>query len=151
MNYMPDISQGPFWKLIGMKLVGTCERGCVLELKVSRKNLHAFNRVHGGVIASLIDSAIGFAAHKTISSNVGANTCQLSINYIRPVEIGEVIRARSDLIHCGMTTIFGICKVENSKGENIAYGTATMIVKPVNILYKKKVAAQNKLPQKRMK
>ncbi len=141
---MKDISKGPFWKLIGMKVKETYDRGCVLELKVSRKNLHGFDRVHGGVIASLIDSAIGFAVHNTIVPDLGANTCQMNINYIRQVEIGEVIRARSELIHCGMTTILGVCKVENMKGENVAHGSATMIVKPRNVLYKKKSSPPKK-------
>jgi acyl-CoA thioesterase len=132
-----DISKGPFWSLIGMKIICINDRGCLLELKVQKKNLHSHGRVHGGVIASLIDSSIGFAAHHTIPAGLGTNTSQLSVNYLRPVEMGETIRASAELIHCGKITVVGICDVSNQKGEKIAHGTAVMIVKPVDILYKR--------------
>ncbi len=118
-----------------MELIGTSDRGCVLELHVKKKNLHAYDRVHGGVMASLINSAIGYAAHRLIRPGFGANTSQLSVNYLRSAEIGEVLTASSDLIHCGAATIVGTCRVCNQNGEEVAFGTATLIVKPVEVLY----------------
>jgi len=132
-----DISKGPFWNLIGMKIISINESSCSLELKVKKKNLHSHDRVHGGVIASLIDSSIGYAAHRAIPAGLGTNTSQLSVNYLRQAEIGETIRALAKLIHCGTTTVVGICEVSNQKGERIAYGMATMIVKPIETLYKR--------------
>ena len=67
----------------------------------------------------------------------GANTSQLSVNYLRSVEIGEVLTASSDLIHRGAATIVGTCRVCNQNGEEVAFGTATLIVKPVEVLYGK--------------
>ena len=48
MKKARDISKGPFWKLIEMELIGASDRGCVLQLHVKKKNLHAYDRVHGG-------------------------------------------------------------------------------------------------------
>ena len=133
-----DISSGAFWILIGMRLSSYNDKSCELELRVRKKNLHAFNRAHGGVVASLIDSAIGFAAHNIVSAGFGTNTSQLNINYIKQVELGEIIRASAEIIHCGKTTMVGICQVRNQKGDKVAFGTATLITKPMDTLYKGK-------------
>lgn len=37
MKKARDISKGPFWKLIEMELIGTSDRGCVLELHVKKR------------------------------------------------------------------------------------------------------------------
>jgi len=122
------ISDSPFWKAIGMKVVDTNDCGCTLELHVKEENLNAYSKVHGGVIASLIDSAIGMAAHNSLPAGSGTNTAQLSVYYLRSVKQGEVIRASSELIHRGKTTMMGNCRVIDEKGEVIAHGSATLIV-----------------------
>lgn len=139
-----DISSGPFWSLIGMSVISCCYNCSVLKLKVRKKNLHAFNKVHGGVIASLIDSAIGYAAHNVVPPGFGSNTSQLSINYIKQVELGEIITASAEIIHIGKTTMVGICDVKNHNGDKVAFGTATLIVKPIETLYKMKTVNSSK-------
>lgn len=123
-----QISNSHFWKAVGMKVVDAKDCKCTLELHVKEENLNAYNKVHGGVIASLIDSSIGYAAHNNIPDGYGTNTAQLSVYYLRSVNPGEVIRASAELIHCGKTTIMGNCRVFDARGETIAHGSATLIV-----------------------
>lgn len=133
-----DISQGPFWQLIGMKVVDKWERGCTVELEVKEKNLHAYGRVHGGTVASLVDSAIGLAAHDYLPPEQGTNAVQLNVNFIRPAARGEILRATSELVHCGRTTIVGICRVVDSQGKLVACGSATLAVRSLADFYGEK-------------
>ncbi len=136
-----DISQGPFWQLIGMKLVSKWERGCTLELEVQEKNLHSYRRAHGGTIASLVDSAIGFAAHEYLSPDQGSNAVQLNVNFVRPAYRSEILKATSELIHCGRTTIVGVCRIVDSHEKLVAYGSATLVVRSLVDFYRKRTIA----------
>lgn len=119
------VTASPFWQLVGIKAVDRWERGCVLELKVDKKNLNLYGLVHGGCVATLIDAAIGFAAHKFLPAGQVCTAIQLNVNFIRPAEEGEVLRATSEIIHCGRTTMVGVCRVTDSSGRVVAYGSGT--------------------------
>ena len=112
-----------------MQIADINGRKCTLELNVQGKNLNAYNKVHDGVIASLIYSTIGAAAHNYTPEGFGTNTAQLGMHYLRPVKEGEIIRASAEIIHIGVKNMMGNCKIVNTKGEIVAWRNFTILTK----------------------
>jgi len=51
--------------------------------------------VHGGLVCTLLDSAIGCAVHTTLSAGVAYTSIELKVSYLRPVHAGMALRARA--------------------------------------------------------
>ncbi|HEY0386257.1 MAG TPA: PaaI family thioesterase [Pyrinomonadaceae bacterium] len=79
----------PFARLLGLEL-GAIERGAAtLHLAVRDELKQNRGVVHGGVIASLIDTAAAFAAITLLESDESTTTIDLTIHYLRPLTAGR--------------------------------------------------------------
>ncbi len=124
------VSSSPWYRLIGMK--PKLEDGKVIvELSLDRdKHLQALGLVHGGVIASVLDSAIGLNVNRELAKfKKTAVTAQLNIHYLRPVREGK-ITGTGKILHMGSRVAVGYGEVRNEKGELVATGTATFYITP---------------------
>ncbi|NRD78755.1 PaaI family thioesterase [Bacillus sp. BRMEA1] len=83
--------------------------------------------IHGGITATLLDTAMGSIAHFHLPEGFGAVTNQLNIHYIAP-GIGDAIRCRAEIIHKGTKTIVVAGEAYRSDGRKIAYATATFFI-----------------------
>ena len=63
--------------------------------------------VHGGVVCTLLDSAIGCAVHTTLAAGVGYTSIELKVSYLRPVHAGMPLRARGWVVKPGRRVAFG--------------------------------------------
>jgi uncharacterized protein (TIGR00369 family) len=84
--------------------------------------------VHGGVIATIADIAMGFAAFSLVPANKGVVTSKLDIAYLRPAKNGKLI-AKATVIKQGNLLYY--CEAEiimqHEKEEIlVARGYATM-------------------------
>ncbi|MCR8864227.1 PaaI family thioesterase [Priestia megaterium] len=115
----------PFWDYIGIeeKLL---ERGYAeLKITIQPQLLQGRGTVHGGVIATLIDAAVGSAVRSSLSEDESASTVELK--YTRP-GIGDYLVAKSTLSHRGKTLAVGEVKIEDSSGKLVALGSATYMI-----------------------
>ena len=85
--------------------------------------------VHGGLAATLLDSAMGCAVHSTLPAGAGYTTLEIKVNYIRPMsaETGEV-RCEANIIHAGGRTATAEGKVLDQEGKLYAHGTTTCMI-----------------------
>jgi uncharacterized protein (TIGR00369 family) len=85
----------PFAHLLGIEL-GEVERGAAtLHLRVRDELKQNHGVVHGGVTASLIDTASAFAVLTLLEPDQGTTTVDLTIHYLRPLLTGRATaRAR---------------------------------------------------------
>jgi uncharacterized protein (TIGR00369 family) len=67
--------------------------------------------VHGGVFATLLDSAMGCAVHSTLPAGVGYTTLELKVNFIK------ALTARTGLVHCEGTVLSGGRQVATAEGR----------------------------------
>ena len=94
----------PFAHLIGMELGEVTRGAATLHLTV-RDNLRQ-NRgvVHGGVTASLIDTAAAFAILTLLEPGQSTTTIDLTIHYLRPLMDGQAI-AHARVLRAGRRLI----------------------------------------------
>ncbi|KZZ82976.1 PaaI family thioesterase [Bacillus sp. SJS] len=83
--------------------------------------------VHGGITATLADSAMGTLAHKLLPAHLAAVTSELKINYTAP-GIGSFLTCKAKLIHKGTKTLLMESSIYREDGKLIAYSTATFFI-----------------------
>jgi uncharacterized protein (TIGR00369 family) len=83
--------------------------------------------VHGGILATLIDSAMGSLVNRSLPPEEYAVTTELKINYLRPGK-GEQLRAEATFLHRGQTLVVLEGSVYDDRNKRIAHGTGTFIV-----------------------
>ena len=69
--------------------------------------------VHGGAIASLIDTASAFVILTAIDENERVTTTDLTIHYLRPVTLGRML-ARARIVRGGRRRFVVNVEVENN-------------------------------------
>jgi uncharacterized protein (TIGR00369 family) len=123
------INNCPYFRLLSMNVLELSPGHALLESILEEKHLQAFGFVHGGALASIIDTVAFWAAFCDLDENTGITSVDLKLNYLAPVKEGKLI-ARGKLIKLGKT--LGLCEAEitNGDGRMIAQGTSTLIVLP---------------------
>lgn len=86
--------------------------------------------VHGGWIATLLDSALGCAVHTTLPPNRGYTTATLELKMVRPITAATGrVRAEARVVHGGnrMATAEGRL-VALADGKLLAHATTTCLI-----------------------
>jgi uncharacterized protein (TIGR00369 family) len=81
--------------------------------------------VHGGMISTLADSAMGRSLRTLKPGVVRAMSFDLKLNFIAAAKIGETLRATGRVIHAGRRTAVTECRVEGENSRLVATASAT--------------------------
>lgn len=122
-----DVPDSNFWKLLGMRVQKLDKGTAELVLPVSEKLFQLFGVVHGGAIASLVDSVIGLAVNAFLDRGQRAATVEMNVNYLQPVTEGRLI-ATGNILQQGSRIIVGTAEVRDEGGRLVACGRATYII-----------------------
>ena len=125
-----DLPPAPIQDLLGFDLVESSEGRTVFALVPEERHYNPIGAVHGGVAATLLDSAMGAAVHTTLPLGSAYSTLETKFNLVRAItaETGE-IRAEGVVVHRGsrMATAEGRI-TRASDGNLLAHGTSTCLV-----------------------
>ena len=134
IEYLRAIARGeapapPFARLLGFELE-TIEEGRVsFVLEPAEFHYNPFDVMHGGVAASLFDSALGCAVQSLLPAATTAPTIELHINYIRPVTISTGrIRCTGQVVHLGKRSATAEGRLVDMHGKLYAHATGTFVV-----------------------
>ncbi|MDR4886623.1 PaaI family thioesterase [Fredinandcohnia sp. QZ13] len=83
--------------------------------------------VHGGITATLLDSAMGSIVHHVIPQEKAAVTTEMKINYVAP-GIGKELRCVAKMIHKGTKICVTEGKVYRDDGRLIAHATGSFFI-----------------------
>lgn len=101
-----------------------------LRLTVTDQLLNANGVMHGGVSATLLDTVAGFGARPNLPAGAMMSTIQLSVTFVAPVNVGDVIVATSDVLHVSVRHVLATATlVRESDGAVLAHGDASYAVK----------------------
>lgn len=127
---MNDVAKAPSraWAWLGLRLVETGEGTATVEMIATEDMANHSGFVHGGMISTLADSAMGRSL-RTLSPGVTrAMSFDLKLNFISAARIGETLRAKGNVIHAGRRTAVMECRVEGAAGRLVATASATFAV-----------------------
>ena len=119
----------PFNKLLGIRIVRRHSDGVTIELKIRGELLNSAGAIHGGVLASMADTATGIALHHHFGGRRPITTTDLKINYLRPIAQGKAT-ARSHLVRVGKTLGVGRVELFDSERKLAAIAIVTYMILP---------------------
>jgi len=92
--------------------------------------LQPFGVVHGGNVATLIDTAAFWACFLSMDSDDdGLASVDLKLNYLAAARV-EALRCEGTLIKAGKTLSYAEAEVRTADGRLIAHGTSTLMRLP---------------------
>ena len=86
----------------GMTLTVPAPGQAEYEMRIRDEHLSSPDTAHGGVVAGLMDAALGAAA-LTLAFTTGefVSTVEFKLNYLAPVHLHDQLRARAHVEHAG--------------------------------------------------
>ena len=116
----------PYANHLGIQLIDMQPDMATLSLPFANSLITIGTTVHGGAIASLIDTAAMVAAWSddSVPDNLRGSTVSLTITYLAPAE-REDIQAMARVLQRGRNLVFLDVKVQTVSGKNIASGLVT--------------------------
>ena len=123
------VNNSPFLKHLFMRLESISLDNATVLLVISECHLQPFQIVHGGVLATLIDTATFWASFLRIPENAGLVNIDLKLNYLKTASNG-ILSASGHCIKSGRTLSYAEAAVKNENGELMAHGTSTLLILP---------------------
>jgi len=114
----------PFSQLIGMKLVDLRPDEAVLSIEMRDDLRQPSGVLHGGVTATLIDTAMAFAVRTRLAIDEATATIDLTVHYLRPHITGTFI-CTAKVVRAGKRIFTVSADVVNETGKLIATGLST--------------------------
>jgi uncharacterized protein (TIGR00369 family) len=114
-------------ELLGIEPISWGEGRSELALTVDDRHLRNLPILHGGVTATLLDSALGVAANTVAPTDRLTVTAQLNINFIRPAFPGERLLATGQVRHSGRQSVVVTGEVRCKSGELVATASGTFL------------------------
>lgn len=117
-------------RLIGMRLEAIDIDRATLLLDIdARRHYQPFGIVHGGVLATLIDTATFWAAYMRLPQDTGLVNIDLKLNYLQPAAGGR-LTAEGRCIRPGRTLSYTEAHIYDESGALLAHGTSTLMALP---------------------
>lgn len=115
----------PYYRLLGLRAEAGEPAGRSKLLLDSRSDLeNSRGDVHGGVIASLLDAAMGVAVRSAQKPGEGATTVSLTVHYVAPGR--GTLTARGRVVRTGRTFASVEASVSDARDNVVAHAISTM-------------------------
>src|SRR3954451_20673405 len=136
IDYLNMIAAGevpppPIAVLLGFELVEVEEGRAVFAVTPGEFHYNPIGVVHGGLAATLLDSAMGCAVHSTLPAGAAYTTLEVNVNFARAItgDTGRVLCAAT-LIHRGRTVATAEGRITaEATGKLLAHGTTTCLLR----------------------
>ncbi|WP_421384417.1 PaaI family thioesterase [Bacillus salacetis] len=100
---------------------------CEVTIPITPLTYNSLEIVHGGITATLVDTAMGTLANQLLPEGFGAVTTNLNVHYLAPGRQGN-LTARGTLVHKGSKTLVIDGKVFSDDGKTVAHSTGSFFV-----------------------
>ncbi len=128
MNIDDFAASSPFHRFLGFEILSCADGRAEVKLPFRDEFLRrdGSRRIHGGVVATLIDVAGNLAVFSTVRA--GVQTVDLRVDYLRPCR--GTLMARSRAIRIGRTVAVADIEIDDGDGVLVAIGRALFSLPP---------------------
>ena len=110
--------------MIGMRLTEMLPGEAVIEIEMRDELRQPHGLLHGGVTATLIDTAMAFAVITKLSEDEKASTVDLTVHYLRPHTDGKIV-CIAKVVRAGKRILTLSADVYNEQEKLIATAVST--------------------------
>lgn len=115
--------------LLGMATELVEDGRVVFAFEASEELANPFGTVHGGIVATVLDSAMGMAAMTVVPDGVATTTASLEVKYLRPVATDAgTLRAEGTVVHAGRRVVTAEGRLVGPDNRLFATATTTCVV-----------------------
>ena len=127
-----ELPQPPIAELMRMRLVSADTGTATFECEPDESHYNPIGTVHGGLMCTVLDSALGCAVQSTLGRGQGYTSIEITVNYLRPVF------AHTGLLTCvakvtkpGNRVAFADGVITDAAGKTVATATGSLLVFPI--------------------
>lgn len=120
----------PIMATLGFEPAAKAEPGrVVFTCTPGEHHYNPIGVVHGGLHATLLDSAAGCAVHSTLPAGMGYTSLDLSIKFLRPVSTQTgVVRAVGTVLNKGRRTALAQAELFDANDNLLAHATSSCLL-----------------------
>jgi uncharacterized protein (TIGR00369 family) len=124
-----EIPPPPVAELLGLRLTIVEPARAVFEFDPAEYMFSPLATVHGGILTTVLDSAMGCALHTTLPAGVSYTTLELKVNFNRPVtDRTGPMTAEGRIVHSGGTVATAEARLVDRAGTLHAHATSTLMI-----------------------
>jgi uncharacterized protein (TIGR00369 family) len=114
----------PFYRLLDMRIDEVKADHVRLSVEIDHRHTQFLKTVHGGVIASLADSAVAWAIYGSGNLKGLPVSVEMKINFLKPIRSGRLVAGARNL-HKGSNVFVSDVEVRSGKGDLIVKSLVT--------------------------
>ncbi|MFC8225041.1 PaaI family thioesterase [Streptomyces sp. NPDC057287] len=137
LDFLRDIQGGrlapaPVSATVGFAL-DEVEKGRVVFMLVpGEEHYNPIGSVHGGIYATLLDSAAGCAVQSTLPPGMAYTSLDLTVKFLRRVTVDTgTVRAIGTVVSAGRQTALAQAQLVDAAGRVLAHATSTCMLFPL--------------------
>jgi uncharacterized protein (TIGR00369 family) len=137
IDFMKKIADGelpaaPIASHFGMELIEVGSGTVTFRCRPDESHYNPIGTVHGGLVCTLLDSALGCATHTTLPAGSGYTSIEIKVNYLRPVSAGNgALICRGRVTKPGRRVTFADGEVLDNQGKVVATASGSLLVFPL--------------------
>lgn len=124
-----ELAPPPAVAALGIELEDVQAGRVVFSLVPRRQHENPMGTMHGGVLATLVDTTMGCALSSTLPVNTGFTTVELKTNFLRAITTATGrIDAVGWVVHPGSRIALTEARVSDATGALLAHATSTCMI-----------------------
>ncbi len=139
MEFFAEMAAGriaapPAMRMLGVEDISFSEGHVAFRLVPREFHSNPLGTMHGGVFATLLDSACACAVHTELPRGHFYTSLDLSMKFLRPVTMSTgPVTAEGSVVHLGRRTALAEGRITDATGKLYATGTSScMLIRPMS-------------------
>jgi uncharacterized protein (TIGR00369 family) len=121
----------PLAETLGLDGFGGEPGAIHVELVPEHRHYNPLGTVHGGVVATLLDTAAACSVHSTLAAGERYTSVDLNVKFLRPVTVDSGrLRAEGSVIQRGRRTALAQAQLYDAQRRLVAHATSTCMIFP---------------------
>lgn len=118
----------PIAQLFGFEIVDVGDGEVTFACTPDESTLNPLGAVHGGTLATLLDTVTGCALHTTLPAGTGFSTIEIKVSYLRALQPGTRLEAVGRVVRAGRRVAFTEGSVTDDRGRLVGTATASLAI-----------------------
>jgi uncharacterized protein (TIGR00369 family) len=124
-----ELPPPPIATLMGFGLATVEDGRAVFTMEPAEYQYNPIGSVHGGVFATMLDSAAGCAVHSKLPAGVGYTSLDLIVKYLRPMTIDTgPVQCIGTVTHLGSRTALAEARIIDGKDRLLATAVSSCLI-----------------------
>ncbi len=126
-----ELPAPPVAKLVGLEIEHVSEGMVTFAFEPEEFHYSPLGAVHGGILTTVLDSAMGCAVHSRLAAGRSYTTIELKVSFLRPVRATTGrMRGEGTVVHLGGRVATAQAHLVDGDGTLYAHATCTCLVLP---------------------